>query len=180
MERFSFRDQLPYRIDYVKYIERKDHNQVLSFPEGQSKHTLVYTAEGHMVYNFEGERVEVPSGEVIFIPQGTKHTTIYPPEGARTVHVCFNVVERQLPVWFDAPKLLGKCGIEKELEEIRKCIPHEPIRLYCVAFSLLERLIRENEQMPPLYRKILPAVQEPHPARRTRRSRFQYYPGYSA
>ena len=160
MERFSFRIQLPYRIDYVKYIERKDHAQVLSFPDGQQKHVLVYTAEGNMVYSFERTQLEVPCGEVIFIPQGTKHTTIYPHEGAHTINITFTVVGRKLPVWFNTPKLLGKCDIKNELEEIRKCIPHEPIRLYCLVFNLLERLRCENKRLPALNQKIIPAVQE--------------------
>ena len=160
VKRFSFSDQLPYRIDNVEFIERNFCDQTTDFLSGRPRSSLIYTAEGRMVYTFEKEQTVIPEGEAIFIPEGCRQTTHYPKEGVHSLSISFHVVEGKLPAGFDAPKRLGKCGMERDLEEIRKCIPHEPIRLYCIVFSLLERLVRENEEIPPLYRKILPAVRE--------------------
>lgn len=160
VKRFSFADQLPYRIDNVEFIERNFCNQTTDFSSGRPRSSLIYTDEGRMIYTFENEQIVIPKGEAIFIPEGSRQTTHYPKEGVHSLSISFHVVGGNLPAGFDVPRRLGKCGIERDLEEIRKCIPHEPIRLYCIAYSLLERLVRENEEIPPLYRKILPAIRE--------------------
>ena len=160
VKRFSFSTQPPYRINNVEFIERNFRDQTTDFSSGRPRSSLIYTAEGRMVYTFEKEQIVIPEGEAIFIPEGTRQTTHYPKEGVHSLSVSFHIVEGSLPAGFDGPRRLGKCGMERDLEEIRKCIPHEPIRLYCIVYSLLERLVRENEKIPPLYRKILPAVRE--------------------
>lgn len=160
VKRFSFPDRLPYRIDNVEFIERNFRNQTTDFSGGRPRSSLIYTAEGRMIYTFGKEQIVIPEGEAIFIPEGTRQLTHYPKEGVHCLSISFHVVDGSLPTGFDRPRRLGKCGIERDMEEIQKCIPHEPIRLYCIAYSLLERLVRENEKISPLYRKILPAVRE--------------------
>lgn len=160
MERFSFRSQLPYSIGGVDFMETNYRNRTASFLNGRAHNALIYTAEGTMTYTFEERSVEVPRGEAIFIPAGTVHSTAYPEEGAVAVLVQFDVTEGTLPACFAAPFPLGKCGMERELDELRACIPHEPVRMFCVAYTLVERLAREHEELPSLYRKILPAVRE--------------------
>lgn len=160
MERFSFRNQLPYRIDGVDFIEMHYRDRSMTFSRGRSHNALIYTASGCMTYGFEDGTVAIPAGEAIFIPKGTRHSSSYAKEGAHAVLINFDVVEGALPEGFDVPKPLGKCGMERELDELRRCIPHSPIRMFCVVYSLLERLVRENEEIPALYRKILPAIRE--------------------
>ena len=160
MERFYFRGQLPYMIDGVDFIEMNYRNRSMTFAKGRQHNALIYTAQGRMLYTFGGQTVSVPSGEAIFIPAGTVHSTQYPDEGAVAVLIQFDVTKGALPDCLSAPRPLGRCGMEREIDELRKCIPHQPVRLFCTAFGLIERLVRENEELPPLYRKILPAVRE--------------------
>ena len=160
MERFCFHGQMPYMIDGVDFMEMNYRSRSMTFTQGRSHNALIYTAQGHMLYTFDRQTVSVPSGEAIFIPAGTVHTTQYPDEGAVAILIQFDVTDGALPNCFSLPRPLGKCGAEREIDELRQCIPHQPVRLFCTVFGLIERLARENEEIPPLYRKILPAIRE--------------------
>ncbi len=160
MGRFGFHSYLPYKIDNVDFVEMHYRTRSMTFTNGRAHHALIYTAEGNMIYTFGDKVIEVPFGEAIFVPQGTVHTSTYPDTGAGAVLIQFDVTEGTLPNCFDAPWALRNCGMAREIDELRRCIPHEPIRLFCLVYSFLERLVREHEVLPPLYRKILPAIRE--------------------
>lgn len=159
MERFVFSSRLPYGIGGVNFMETYFCERTANFSQGRAQNALIYTADGVMTYWFGEQAIRVPQGEAIFIPAGTAHSTVYPPDGAGVVLIQFDVTEGRLPEYFGEPRSLGKCGIERDIDRIRSCIPHEPVGVFCAVFVLVERLARENEEIPALYRKILPAVQ---------------------
>ena len=155
-------NKLPYLIDDIRFLQVSRSGFTKEFPEGRPLNTLILTISGPMGYEFSDGSLTVAPGNVIFIPKGTVHSTIYPPSGGTVETVQFDVLRGNLPDCLQKPVILKEAGMEKTFARLKESLPGDPIGMLCLVYGLLRSVEQENRTIPAPYHRLLPALEDLH------------------
>ena len=141
----------------------------VSFFEGRKQHSFLYTARGAMRYSFAGkfwEDITASAGELVFIPAGTRHSSLYmDPENTVEI-VQFDHITGSLPDYLTRPDLIRNDTAGKIFRSLSSDLKsgEELNSLYFLSqlYTLLWNISRHSQSIPRKYSRLQPVLKELH------------------
>lgn len=168
---------IPFIVENINCVSvTRPNGYKMTFAEGRVQHTFVYTLKGTMRFSFlpvqvrENLPVQVredilaQSGDLVFIPAGTRYSSTYTADESSVIIVQFNYLSGDFPDALTAP-----CRITDE--SIRKifCSLYSDLQsaqglnsMYFLSqiYNLLWRITQQAGTLPGKYSRIQPALKD--------------------
>lgn len=166
MNQFSVLERNTFFADPISVLEvtRNRGYEAANNRTGRAKHSFIYTESGRIRYRLseDGAVMEAAAGEMVFLPKGTMHTSLYLENGTRVRIVQFDLRCGTLPPSLSAPRkvALHRGGelIDSFFAEAR---PH-PLLFLSRLCELVYRIEREESRALIKFEKLQAALDEIH------------------
>ncbi|MFC4778055.1 helix-turn-helix transcriptional regulator [Paenibacillus sp. GCM10023252] len=139
----------------------------ISFSEGRTQHSFIYTFSGSMCYSFidpATHNIHAAAGEFVFIPSGTKHTSTYLDSDNEVGIAQFDLIDGELPHYLTAPTRIEIDQAEEIFSSYRTDLDagagnHPMYHLYRM-YELLWHISKQVQKVPYKYKKLQSALKE--------------------
>ena len=163
-------EEIPIEVRNVNYISvQRSEGYKVSFYEGRRHHSFLYTVTGTMQYSFMDtctDDIVASSGELVFIPAGTRHSSIYIGPQNHVTIVEFDLCTEILPSFLSTPFLTKMDSIEKIFSSIHNDLisgaANNPLYFLYRIYELLWGVSQKVEKPLVKYRKLQLALKEIH------------------
>lgn len=168
MKTFYIPTEMLIEIRNVNYLNvQRPQGYKVSLLEGRKQHSFIYTVTGEMRYCFHDPEigdVVAPSGCLVFIPAGAKHTSEYTGEGNYINMIRFDLLADMLPKYLTAVSAIQTDAATEIFSkincDIKSGIADNPLYFTHQIYSLLLNVAVNFEKIPQRYKKLRPAIKE--------------------
>ena len=152
-------------IDLINLKRAKNYRH--SYRNGRSKHGFIYIVEGSIdasFFNSDEEVISASQGELLFIPQGSKYTSIYTSPLTHIQLIQFDIDEGALNSYLSRPVKIELPDAGEILNRIfskgnSHSLNHPFYYLSCL-YELLYRIDETYGRLPRKYKKLGQALYE--------------------
>ncbi|WNR46090.1 helix-turn-helix domain-containing protein [Paenibacillus roseipurpureus] len=157
-----------FTIGNISFITvQRPQGHKISYSEGRSQHSFIYTFSGTMCYSFEDpatSNIMAPAGQLVFLPSGTRHASTYLDTENEVGIAQWDLINGELPYYIAAPTLITFDHAEEIFSSFRTNLKagvgdHAMYYFYRM-YELLWHLSRKIQNIPYKYKKLQPALDE--------------------
>jgi len=161
MRRYFSPEPLPFtvgRIVSLSAVRNSGFRQ--NQAAGRSQHTFLLTVSGRMRYELADEAIQANAGELVFLPRGCVHASVYLAD-ATVVHIVQFDADGTLPDYLHAPAKIPLADAAERLAPFFEEGGTNPLRCMAALYELLWQIERQ-QGLPTKYARILPALRRIH------------------
>ncbi|AFH61219.1 helix-turn-helix domain-containing protein [Paenibacillus caseinilyticus] len=157
-----------FTIGNISFITVQRHQgHIMSYSEGRSQHSFIYTFRGTMCYSFIDPAISnimASAGQLVFLPSGTRHTSAYLDAENEVGIAQFDTIDGELPYYLSAPTLITFDHAEEIFSSLRTDLKagagENPMYYFYRLYELLWHLSRKIQNIPYKFKKLQPALKE--------------------
>lgn len=170
MKKYHIPQELVMGIRNVNYVtvQRPQGFKKSAMLTGRKQYSFIYTVAGKMRYTFQDNQIEdiiALSGDLVLIPAGTKHDSLYTDEENTVAIIRFDLTADILPKYLREPSLIQMDNavevFTKINNDLNSGIADNPIYYMFRIYELMWYLASNYERhLPHKFKKLRPAIKE--------------------
>lgn len=162
-------------VDILNVSRPKNYRH--SYRNGRTKHGFIYTVQGKMRDEFLSSQIgplDAGTGELVFIPKGSRYEGIYLDENTEIKIVQFDLSSGALPEYLSEPKNIPLSNAGDLIDAFFQPNTDHPFYYFSCLYQLLWQIDECFSGIPRKYERLRPALTEIR-TRFDKNEKIEYY-----
>ena len=163
MKRFENRGQSKYKIEYITYISvSRDSDFLYNKAKGKPRNSMIFIEQGEIEYTFfeDNKKIILKKNDFLFIPKSIPYKARYLKDNTKIRVITFSTEGDSIPPELRLPITKNNSKITRSFETINEEMANNILLLTSKIYELLYIITKQEQEVPDVYKRILPAIKE--------------------